>query len=184
MEHIYESQFKRFLWWFQHWDHLRVSIVHYFFSYKFLRFSLMLLLCEDFQIVLWTFWILLHKSLDPIIIFFNVAHFVFAVRSAWLGADHKFRPASCGLWFPHEFSFHSLHSVIWIHLTLARPLIQSLTLAVVHTMIRCSKPFHTCPAQGWVWNILLSYMGSFSPPPFYPLYSLPPGASLPAPLAV
>lgn len=85
---------------------------------------------------------------------------------------------------PTWVQFHSLHSVIWIHLTLARPWVQSLTLAVVHTMIRCSKPFHTCPAQGWVWNILLSYMGSFSQPPFYPLYSLLPGASLPAPLAV
>lgn len=119
-------------------DHLRVSIIHNFFSYKFLTFSLVLLSCEYFWTVFWTFWVLPNKSLDPIKIS-NLAHFVFAVRSAWLEADHKFRPASCRLWFPHEISFHSLHSVIWIHLTLACPWVHSLTLAMVCTMFQCCE---------------------------------------------
>ena len=111
---------------------------------------------------------------DPLKIFSSVLQYCSSPSPAptppisLVGLDHKFRSASCGMWFQCEFTFQTLCSAIWIHFASAPPgpvfnLDSGLSTPWFNSQrlwLALLGHFHTFPAQSWVWNFMWSFMCS------------------------
>lgn len=74
--------------------------------------------------------------------------FSFSRQLTQLGSDHKFPPASCGLWFQWQCNFQSFCSAVWVCPLSAPPHSQSGIETVARPQVFCSLVASCCLRSG------------------------------------